>query len=189
MNVHAGKDRFAEGADKAAAAGRAIQSEIDRAKKARGKPKTKSEAMQAGARKYPEPPLPCQHLKKPGTEAELDLQPMYDAPHYLGSQKLKGKVALVTGADSGIGRSVLKTNLYGYFHMAKAAVPHMKPGSAIVMTGSVTGLLGNKNLSRLLDDEGGHPRVRAVAGDPSHRQGNPCECCGAGTGVDAAQPG
>src|SRR5271170_6605012 len=44
----------------------------------------------------------------------------------------------------------IKTTLYGYFHMAKAAVPQMKPGSAIVMTGSVTGLLGNKNLlSRL----------------------------------------
>ena len=40
----------------------------------------------------------------------------------------------------------LKTNLYGYFHMAKAAVPQMKPGSAIVMTGSVTGLLGNEKL-------------------------------------------
>jgi NAD(P)-dependent dehydrogenase (short-subunit alcohol dehydrogenase family) len=40
----------------------------------------------------------------------------------------------------------LKTNLYGYFYMAKAAVTHMKPGSAIVMTGSVTGLLGNKEL-------------------------------------------
>ena len=40
----------------------------------------------------------------------------------------------------------LKTNLYGYFHMAKAAVPEMKNGSAIVMTGSVTGLLGNKDL-------------------------------------------
>jgi NAD(P)-dependent dehydrogenase (short-subunit alcohol dehydrogenase family) len=40
----------------------------------------------------------------------------------------------------------LKTNLYGYFFMAQAAVPHMKPGSAIVNTGSVTGLMGNKNL-------------------------------------------
>jgi NAD(P)-dependent dehydrogenase (short-subunit alcohol dehydrogenase family) len=29
----------------------------------------------------------------------------------------------------------IRTNLYGYFHMAKAAVPHMKSGSAIVMTG------------------------------------------------------
>ena len=40
----------------------------------------------------------------------------------------------------------VKTNLYGYFHMAKAAVPQMKQGSSIVMTGSVTGLLGNKDL-------------------------------------------
>ena len=40
----------------------------------------------------------------------------------------------------------LKTNLYGYFYMTKAAVPHMKEGSAILMTGSVTGILGSKNL-------------------------------------------
>ena len=29
----------------------------------------------------------------------------------------------------------LKTNLYGYFYMARAAVPHMKPGSSILMNG------------------------------------------------------
>ena len=40
----------------------------------------------------------------------------------------------------------LKTNLYGYFHMAQMAVPHLKSGDAIVNTGSVTGLLGNKDL-------------------------------------------
>jgi NAD(P)-dependent dehydrogenase (short-subunit alcohol dehydrogenase family) len=40
----------------------------------------------------------------------------------------------------------IKTNLYGYFHMAKAAVPHMKNGSAIVMAGSVTGIEGSKHL-------------------------------------------
>jgi NAD(P)-dependent dehydrogenase (short-subunit alcohol dehydrogenase family) len=40
----------------------------------------------------------------------------------------------------------IKTNVYGYFHMASAAVPHMKPGGAIVMTGSITGIMGNKEL-------------------------------------------
>lgn len=40
----------------------------------------------------------------------------------------------------------IKTNLYGYFNMAKAAVPKMRKGGSIVMTGSVTGLLGNKHL-------------------------------------------
>lgn len=36
----------------------------------------------------------------------------------------------------------LKTNLYGYFHMAHAAVPFMDYGSAIINTGSVTGIIG-----------------------------------------------
>lgn len=42
--------------------------------------------------------------------------------------------------------TTLRTNLYGYFHMVQAAVPHMKPGSAIVNTGSVTGMMGSKDL-------------------------------------------
>ncbi|MFI4949666.1 MAG: SDR family oxidoreductase [Caulobacterales bacterium] len=210
--------------------------------------------MQAGAREYPAPPFPKQHLEKPGLEADLELKPMWDAPFYKGSGKLAGKVALVTGADSGIGRSVavlfaregadvaiayldsdedaqatkaavekegrraitlagdvadakfaeaavqrtvqelgkldilvnnaafqehvndfedlteehfdrtLKTNLYGYFHMAKAAVPHMPPGSAIVMTGSVTGLLGNKDLLDYSMTKGGiHAFTRSLS--------------------------
>ena len=212
-----------------------IQQHIAKADKAHPKKKP-AHAMQAGARKYPEPPIPRQHLAKPGKEGKLYLQPMCDAPYYTGSGKLEDKVAIITGGDSGIGRAVailfaregahvaivylnehtdaadtqkmveeegrkcllipgdvanpafckeavkqtiaafgqldilvnnaafqlhvsrfedlseehfdctMKTNIYGYFHMAKAAVSKMKPGSAIVNTGSVTGLLGNEDL-------------------------------------------
>jgi len=249
------KDSFAEAAEQAAKAERDIQAEIDRKEKSRPKKdKEKQPAMQAGARRYPEPPFPKQHLKKPGEERDLELAPMYDAPHYKGSEKLAGKVALITGGDSGIGRAVavlfaregadiaiaylsehedaaetkeavekegrrcialagdvadpefckaavertvkefghldvlvnnaafqehvtdfedltevhfdrtLNTNLYGYFHMAKAAVPRMKPGSAIVMTGSVTGLLGSDKLLDYSMTKGGiHAFVRSLA--------------------------
>src|SRR5712675_2065508 len=101
------KVRFADVAEDTAAAERDIQKEIDRKDKARPKEKDKGKgAMQAGARRYPEPPFPKQHLGKPGEESDLDLAPMYDAPYYKGSEKLDGKVALITGGDSGIGRSV-----------------------------------------------------------------------------------
>jgi len=62
-------------------------------------------AVQAGAREQPET-LPAQHVQKPGREAELELAPRFMAPDYLGSAKLQDFVALVTGADSGIGRAV-----------------------------------------------------------------------------------
>jgi NAD(P)-dependent dehydrogenase (short-subunit alcohol dehydrogenase family) len=39
-----------------------------------------------------------------------------------------------------------KTNIFGYFYMAKFALPHMKAGATIINTGSVTGLEGNKTL-------------------------------------------
>lgn len=39
-----------------------------------------------------------------------------------------------------------RTNIYGYFYMAKAAIPHMKRGAAIVNCGSITGLEGSKEL-------------------------------------------
>lgn len=223
--------------------------------KADEKPKSKpGGAMQAGARKYPEPPFPKVHQDKPGSEADLPLAPMYDAPFYKGSGKLEGKVALITGGDSGIGRSVailfaregadvaivhldededasdtkaavekegrqcliikgdvkdpkfcrdavaktaqqfsrldilvnnaafqvhvadiedltdehfdetLKTNLYGYFYMAKAAIPHLTDGSAIINTGSVTGLEGSKELLDYSMTKGGiHAFTKALS--------------------------
>ncbi|MGH8798191.1 MAG: SDR family oxidoreductase [Caldimonas sp.] len=39
-----------------------------------------------------------------------------------------------------------RTNVLGYFHMAKAALPHLKAGAAIINTGSVTGLEGSPKL-------------------------------------------
>lgn len=63
-------------------------------------------APEARLRQYPRNPLPAQHQDKPGIEHELDPRPMYLAPHYRGSEKLRGKTALITGGDSGIGRAV-----------------------------------------------------------------------------------
>src|SRR5438045_1789519 len=88
-----------------AAAHRALQTDTSR-RDEKSPPLKADKAMQAGARKYPEPPFPKQHLPKPGDEARLDPAPMYDAPYYEGSRKLAGRVALITGGDSGIGRAV-----------------------------------------------------------------------------------
>ncbi len=215
---------------------RAIQQDIDAKAKPAKASKTKKKPVQAGARRQPENPMPAQHLKKPGREADLALQPRYLAPDYRGSGKLDGMAAIVTGADSGIGRAVavlfaregadvtvlyldehedaaqtqraveaegrrcltiagdvrdskfcdaavkravkahgrldvlvnnaafqlhaeriedltdahlqetLQTNIAGYIHMARAAVPHMQRGASIVNCGSETGIFGSAEL-------------------------------------------
>ena len=185
----------------------------------------------------PTPPFPEQELERPGLESELEPRPRYRAPTYRGADKLAGKVALVTGGDSGIGRAVavlfaregadvaivylpeeqpdaeetraavaeegrrclllpgdvtraafcreavertvdelgrldvlvnnaafqnhvgdieeldeeqwettFRTNIFAYFFLAKAAVPHLPRGGAIINTGSITGLEGSKGL-------------------------------------------
>lgn len=232
---------------------RSIQRQVSQADQKRPKQKAQS-AMQAGAREYPVPPFPKQHLHKPGSETEIEPPPLYDAPFYIGSRKLADKVALITGGDSGIGRAVailfaregadvavayldehedakitqqqveaegrrciliagdvskqrfcekavartlkelgkldvlvnnaafqihtsriedltpehfdetLKTNLYGYFFMAQAALKHMKYGSSIINTGSVTGLLGSASLLDYSMTKGGiHAFTRSLA--------------------------
>lgn len=51
--------------------------------------------------------LPAQHQnKQPGIESMMNPLPEYEDPNYRGSEKLKGKYALITGGDSGIGRAV-----------------------------------------------------------------------------------
>ncbi|KQY88873.1 SDR family oxidoreductase [Pelomonas sp. Root1444] len=84
---------------------REIQQRQDRADAAQAKSDEKGEAVQAGPRTQPVD-LPAQHLEKPGVEADLELAPRFMAPDYRGSGKLQDFVALITGADSGIGRAV-----------------------------------------------------------------------------------
>ena len=211
-----------------------------RATHSRGGKSASRAAKRGGAQSNgtkPKPPFPPQHQSKPGLEARMRPRPRYKAPNYSGSGKLDGRVALITGGDSGIGRAVavlyaregadvgivflpeeerdaeetrdavaaegkrcllmpgdvrdsrfceravqrvvdelgrldilvnnaafqqhqtsiaditeeqlertFRTNIFGYFFMARAAIPHLERGSAIVNTGSITGLEGSKEL-------------------------------------------
>lgn len=212
--------------------------------------------------RYPAAPMPAQHQEKPGLDSAMDPPPLYQAPDYKGADKLKGKVALITGGDSGIGRSVsvlfaregadvaivylpaeqsdaetvqkavekegrkvllipgdvtsrsfcddaveqtvrklgrldilvnnaayqetveslldisdeqwdrtFRTNIYGYFYMARAAAKVMQPGSAIINCGSITGLEGNKTLIDYASTKGAiHAFTKSLAQNLSDKK-------------------
>ncbi|HEY0231328.1 MAG TPA: SDR family oxidoreductase [Dokdonella sp.] len=251
---------------------RAVQAATDAAdsRKSKRRPESNKRVPRTAITAEPVSPLPAQHLRKPGIESELRPRPRFEAKAYRGSAKLEGRVALITGGDSGIGRAVavlfaregadvsivyldehsdaqetaravkkegrrcrlipgdvrdpafcrsavastvrkfgkldilvnnaafqehaatieelteahfdltVKTNLYGYFHMAKAALPHLREGSAIINTGSETGLFGSKELLDYSATKGAiHAFTKALAANVIER----------GIRVNAVAPG
>lgn len=61
---------------------------------------------QTSLQPYPAPPFEEKHQAKPGIEADMAIAPQFMAPDYRCSGKLEGRVAMVTGGDSGIGQAV-----------------------------------------------------------------------------------
>ncbi|GFM65210.1 MULTISPECIES: SDR family oxidoreductase [Pseudomonas syringae group] len=55
---------------------------------------------------YPRPPFPQQAQSVPGSQAKMEPYPDCGEQSYRGSERLQNKIALITGADSGIGRAV-----------------------------------------------------------------------------------
>jgi NAD(P)-dependent dehydrogenase (short-subunit alcohol dehydrogenase family) len=62
-------------------------------------------AMQDPTKQYPQPEFPKQHQDEPGLASDMDPKPDHGEESYEGFGRLKGRKALVTGGDSGIGRA------------------------------------------------------------------------------------
>jgi NAD(P)-dependent dehydrogenase (short-subunit alcohol dehydrogenase family) len=62
--------------------------------------------MENPVEQHPQPPFPNQQQEVPGTEKEMTPKADHGETSYKGSGKLKGRKAVITGGDSGIGRAV-----------------------------------------------------------------------------------
>src|SRR5947209_876703 len=82
------------------------------------------------------PPFPQQEQAHPGSERDMSPRPDYGEETYRGLGRLKGRIAVVTGADSGIGRA-FRVNIEAMFHLVRHALPHFEKGGAIVNSASI----------------------------------------------------
>ncbi|MBP3961438.1 SDR family oxidoreductase [Paenibacillus lignilyticus] len=89
--------------------------------------------------------FPPQHQnRQPGLESEMTPRPQFEAPAYKAAGKLLGKVAVITGGDSGIGRAVAL--MYAKEGADVAIVYLDEDGDATEIRGLIEGL-GRKCLT------------------------------------------
>src|SRR5579863_2073855 len=70
-----------------------------------GRQRQRHTALQDPTSRYPKPPFPEQHQAWPGLASKMQPRPDHGENSYVGSDRLAGRKALITGGDSGMGRA------------------------------------------------------------------------------------